>query len=136
MRAADCGTIKTVKCVLYALVSTKDKGHDHENQFRELREFVSQKKAEGWVVEGEYVDKASGKNSERPTSGRSQLPGARSPTGVVAVRRPPKKQKARPAYDMAIGGYRWHVLPTEPDARNLLHSDVTDISRNVAKLRR
>jgi len=55
-----------MKCALYARVSTKDKGQDHENQLRELREFVSQKKSEGWVLEGEYVDKASGKDSDRP----------------------------------------------------------------------
>ena len=58
--------LRVMKCVLYARVSTKDKGQDHENQLRELREFVSQKKADGWVLEDEYVDKTSGKNSDRP----------------------------------------------------------------------
>jgi DNA invertase Pin-like site-specific DNA recombinase len=47
-------------------VSTKDKGQEHENQLRELREFVTRKASDGWVLVGEYVDKASGKSAERP----------------------------------------------------------------------
>src|SRR3954449_11630661 len=55
-----------MRIALYARVSTKDKGQDHENQLRELREFVTRKTAEGWVLAHEYVDKASGKSAERP----------------------------------------------------------------------
>jgi DNA invertase Pin-like site-specific DNA recombinase len=51
---------------LYARISTKDKGQDHENQLRELREFVKRKAPESWVLATEYVDHASGKNSDRP----------------------------------------------------------------------
>jgi DNA invertase Pin-like site-specific DNA recombinase len=51
---------------LYARVSTKDKGQDHENQLRELREFVRRKEGEGWTLAGEFVDTASAKTSERP----------------------------------------------------------------------
>jgi DNA invertase Pin-like site-specific DNA recombinase len=51
---------------LYARVSTKDKGQDHENQLRELREFVSRKTSDGWVLAQEYVDRASGKSGDRP----------------------------------------------------------------------
>jgi DNA invertase Pin-like site-specific DNA recombinase len=43
---------------LYARVSTRDKGQDHENQLRELREFVKRKAPEGWVLATEYVDHA------------------------------------------------------------------------------
>src|SRR5262245_11341550 len=55
-----------MRIVVYARVSTKDKGQDHENQVRELREFVARKASDGWVLAHEYVDKASGKSSERP----------------------------------------------------------------------
>jgi DNA invertase Pin-like site-specific DNA recombinase len=37
-----------------------------ENQLRELREFVGRKAGDGWVLTAEYVDRASGKSSERP----------------------------------------------------------------------
>lgn len=55
-----------MKIALYARVSTKDKGQDHENQLRELRAFVERKSSEGWVVAHEYVDRASGKSADRP----------------------------------------------------------------------
>jgi DNA invertase Pin-like site-specific DNA recombinase len=47
---------------LYARVSTKDKGQDTENQLSQLREFS---KSQGWTVAGEYIDKATGKHSDR-----------------------------------------------------------------------
>lgn len=55
-----------MRIALYARVSTRDKGQDHENQLRELREFVSRKASDGWVLSQEYVDKASGKSADRP----------------------------------------------------------------------
>ena len=55
-----------MRVALYARVSTKDKGQDHENQLRELREFVERKAGEGWALEREYVDKVSGKTPDRP----------------------------------------------------------------------
>lgn len=51
-----------MKVALYARVSTKDKGQDTENQLAQLRDFA---KAQGWTVTGEYVDRATGKNSDR-----------------------------------------------------------------------
>lgn len=47
--------------VLYARVSTKDR-QETANQTNQLREFCSRM---GWTVVHEYVDKASGKNSDR-----------------------------------------------------------------------
>ncbi len=47
---------------LYSRVSTRDKGQDCENQLRQLREFA---KKQGWQIVREYVDRKSGKNSER-----------------------------------------------------------------------
>jgi DNA invertase Pin-like site-specific DNA recombinase len=55
-----------MRIALYARVSTRDKGQDHENQLRELRDFLSRKAGDGWVLTAEYVDRASGKSSERP----------------------------------------------------------------------
>jgi len=55
-----------MRIALYARVSTKDKGQDYENQLIELREFVKRKAPEGWQITDEYVDRASGKDSERP----------------------------------------------------------------------
>jgi DNA invertase Pin-like site-specific DNA recombinase len=51
---------------LYARVSTKEKGQDYENQLRELRDYVTRRASDGWVLAKEYVDKASGKSSDRP----------------------------------------------------------------------
>jgi DNA invertase Pin-like site-specific DNA recombinase len=50
------------RVALYARVSTKDKGQDHENQLIQLRAFA---KTQGWEVVQEYVDKLSGKRSDR-----------------------------------------------------------------------
>jgi DNA invertase Pin-like site-specific DNA recombinase len=50
------------RVALYARVSTKDKGQDHENQLIQLRAFA---KTQNWTVVHEYVDQASGKRSDR-----------------------------------------------------------------------
>jgi DNA invertase Pin-like site-specific DNA recombinase len=50
------------RVVLYARVSTKDKGQDTENQLRNLRQFAS---SQGWNIVQEYVDRATGKHSDR-----------------------------------------------------------------------
>ena len=55
-----------MRIALYARVSTKDKGQDHENQLQELRQFVRRKSGEGWKVVHEYTDQASGKSADRP----------------------------------------------------------------------
>lgn len=47
---------------IYARVSTKDKGQEVANQLRQLREYCSR---QGWDVVGEFVDRASGKRSDR-----------------------------------------------------------------------
>jgi DNA invertase Pin-like site-specific DNA recombinase len=50
------------RVALYARVSTKDKGQDYENQLLQLRQFG---KTQGWSVVQEFVDRASGKRSDR-----------------------------------------------------------------------
>jgi DNA invertase Pin-like site-specific DNA recombinase len=60
-----CGTVagmKNRRVALYARVSTKDKGQDHENQLIQLRAFV---KTQSWDVVQEFVDKSSGKRGDR-----------------------------------------------------------------------
>lgn len=54
-------TMKTT-VALYARVSTKDKDQDTENQLRQLRDFATK---QGWNIVHEYVDRATGKRSDR-----------------------------------------------------------------------
>jgi DNA invertase Pin-like site-specific DNA recombinase len=50
------------RVALYARVSTKDKRQDTENQLAQLRQFCE---LQGWAVVHEYVDRATGKHSDR-----------------------------------------------------------------------
>lgn len=51
-----------MKAVIYARVSTDDKGQDPVNQLRQLREFAT---TQGWTIAEEYTDRATGKNGDR-----------------------------------------------------------------------
>jgi len=51
-----------MNAALYARVSTKDKGQDVSNQLLQLRDFCAK---QGWEIVEEYIDKASGKHSDR-----------------------------------------------------------------------
>jgi DNA invertase Pin-like site-specific DNA recombinase len=51
-----------MKVALYARVSTKVKGQDTENQLIQLRAFAE---SQGWTITTEYVDRATGKRSDR-----------------------------------------------------------------------
>jgi DNA invertase Pin-like site-specific DNA recombinase len=51
-----------MQVALYARVSTRDKGQDTENQLSQLRAFAASQK---WTVVHEYVDRATGKHSDR-----------------------------------------------------------------------
>ena len=51
-----------MRVALYARVSTKDKRQDTENQLTQLRQFTV---TQGWTVTAEYVDRATGKHSDR-----------------------------------------------------------------------
>ena len=50
------------RVALYARVSTKDKRQDTENQLAQLRQFCE---TQNWTVVHEYVDRATGKHSDR-----------------------------------------------------------------------
>jgi DNA invertase Pin-like site-specific DNA recombinase len=55
--------VKLTRVAFYARVSTKDgRGQDTENQLIQLREFAAK---QGWTVAAEFVDRASGKRSDR-----------------------------------------------------------------------
>lgn len=51
-----------MRTALYARVSTRDKGQDTENQLLQLRKFAE---TQGWTITTEYVDRVSGKRSDR-----------------------------------------------------------------------
>jgi DNA invertase Pin-like site-specific DNA recombinase len=51
-----------MKVAFYARVSTRDKGQDTDNQLAQLREFAA---SQGWKIAAEYVDRATGKHSDR-----------------------------------------------------------------------
>jgi DNA invertase Pin-like site-specific DNA recombinase len=55
-------TKSPTRVALYARVSTKDKRQDTENQLAQLRQFCE---VQGWTVVHEYVDRATGKHSDR-----------------------------------------------------------------------
>jgi DNA invertase Pin-like site-specific DNA recombinase len=55
--------MKTAPSVaVYARVSTRDRGQDVTNQLRQLREFCRKQR---WKIVEEYIDRASGKHSDR-----------------------------------------------------------------------
>lgn len=54
-------TVTQKRAVLYARVSTKDGRQDADNQLQQLRTFCT---SQGWSVTCEYVDHASGKNTD------------------------------------------------------------------------
>jgi DNA invertase Pin-like site-specific DNA recombinase len=51
-----------MRTALYARVSKKDGRQDTENQLRQLRQFASTQR---WTISAEYVDRATGKRSDR-----------------------------------------------------------------------
>jgi DNA invertase Pin-like site-specific DNA recombinase len=51
-----------MQAALYARVSTRDKGQDTENQLVQLRAFAA---SQGWTITREYVDRTTGKHSDR-----------------------------------------------------------------------
>jgi DNA invertase Pin-like site-specific DNA recombinase len=52
----------TIRCGLYARISTSDGRQDTENQLSQLREYCQR---QGYQVVQEYIDQASGKSSDR-----------------------------------------------------------------------
>ena len=55
--------MKPRRIVLYARVSTKDKGQDTRNQLAQLRDYCAK---QDWTILHEYVDHISAKTGERP----------------------------------------------------------------------
>lgn len=65
--------MKPKRIVLYARVSTKDKGQDTENQLVQLRAFCAK---QDWTVVFEYVDQASGKTADKRPQFQAMLAAA------------------------------------------------------------
>jgi DNA invertase Pin-like site-specific DNA recombinase len=65
--------MKPKRIVLYARVSTKDKGQDTENQLAQLREFCGK---QDWTVTHEYVDHVSGKTADKRPQFQAMLAAA------------------------------------------------------------
>jgi DNA invertase Pin-like site-specific DNA recombinase len=59
-------TNKPMRIALYARISKDKSTQDTENQLADLRAFVERKAADGWVLDGTYVDRCTGKNADRP----------------------------------------------------------------------
>ena len=57
-----CDSEGKMRTALYARVSKKDGRQDTENQLRQLRQFASTQR---WTISAEYVDRATGKRSDR-----------------------------------------------------------------------
>ena len=55
--------MKPRRIVLYARVSTRDKGQDTRNQLAQLRDFCAK---QDWTIAREYTDHASAKTGDRP----------------------------------------------------------------------
>jgi len=66
-------SMKPKRIVLYARVSTKDKGQDTENQLSQLREFAQK---QDWTIVREYVDHVSGKTAEKRPQFQAMLAAA------------------------------------------------------------
>lgn len=65
--------MKPRQVILYARVSTKDKGQDTENQLSQLREFCGK---QDWTVIHEYVDHVSGKTADKRPQFQAMLAAA------------------------------------------------------------
>jgi DNA invertase Pin-like site-specific DNA recombinase len=52
-----------MRVVLYARVSTRDKGQEVENQLAQLRDFAAK---QGWQITRAYIDHETGSKSDRP----------------------------------------------------------------------
>jgi len=65
--------MKPRRIVLYARVSTRDKGQDVRNQLAQLREFSGK---QDWTITHEYIDHVSGKRSDNRPEFRAMLAAA------------------------------------------------------------
>ncbi|HET7186129.1 MAG TPA: recombinase family protein [Terriglobales bacterium] len=76
---------RSIRCVLYARVSTLKHGQDCEVQLRELRQHAS---ARGWEVVHEYIDAGvSGSKESRPQLNQLMTAACRREFDIVAVHR-------------------------------------------------
>jgi DNA invertase Pin-like site-specific DNA recombinase len=75
----------TIRCAVYARVSTANNGQDPTTQTRELREYAERR---GWIIAGEYVDiGVSGTKERRPELDRLMADAHRRRFDCVMVAR-------------------------------------------------
>jgi DNA invertase Pin-like site-specific DNA recombinase len=73
----------TLRCAIYARVSTSNNGQDPTMQTRELKEYIERR---GWQLAGEYVDAGiSGTKEKRPELDRLMADAHKRRFDVVAV---------------------------------------------------
>ena len=48
---------KPIRAALYARISKDKSDQDTETQLEDLRAFVERKAGDGWILEGQYVDR-------------------------------------------------------------------------------
>ena len=96
-------TDQPLRAGLYARVSTEDKGQDPETQLRPLRDHAERR---GFVVVGEFVDRASGTTEARPQYQRLLAAARRRELDVVLVWRYDRFARSTRALVNALGEFR------------------------------
>src|SRR5918994_3497584 len=96
-------TDKNLRAGLYARVSTEDKGQDPETQLRPLREYAQRR---GFLVAGEFVDRASGITEQRPQYQRLLEAARKRELDVVLVWRYDRFARSTRALVNALGEFR------------------------------
>src|SRR5436309_7384484 len=96
-------TDKPPRAGLYARVSTEDRGQDPETQLRPLREYAERR---GFVVVGEFVDKASGTTEARPQYQRLLEAACKRELDVVLVWRYDRFARSTRALVNALGEFK------------------------------
>src|ERR687893_299978 len=96
-------TDKNLRAGLYARVSTEDRGQDPETQLRPLREYAGRR---GFLVAGEFVDKASGTTESRPNYQRLFEAARKRELDVVLVWRYDRFARSTRALVNALGEFK------------------------------
>jgi DNA invertase Pin-like site-specific DNA recombinase len=94
---------KNLRAGLYARVSTEDKGQDPETQLRPLRDYAERR---GFLVAGEFVDRASGTTEQRPQYQRLLEAARKRELDVVLVWRHDRFARSTRALVNALGEFR------------------------------
>src|SRR4051812_17496148 len=105
-------TDNNLRAGLYARVSTEDRGQDPETQLRPLREYAERR---GFIVVGEFVDRASGTTEARPQYQKLLEAARKRELDVVLVWRYDRFARSTRALVNALGEFK--APPLSPDER-------------------